>query len=80
MIPLKLSFYGLIAFLNYAVGENESTTITIQQGTLTGKIQQSRNGSKYFAFLSIPYAKPPVGELRFKVKRKNYICYVNNHK
>lgn len=68
MIRLKKCFLLFIVLINYIKGENEEIKITIKQGSLKGKVQQSRNGSKYYTFLSIPYAKPPVGELRFKVK------------
>ncbi|GJQ76635.1 hypothetical protein Trydic_g15495 [Trypoxylus dichotomus] len=40
--------------------------INIEQGCLKGKTGVDYNGKKYHAFLGIPYAKPPVGELRFK--------------
>lgn len=36
-------------------------------GPVAGKAQFSRDGTKYYAFYSIPFAKPPVGELRFQV-------------
>ncbi|KAI4468859.1 carboxylesterase [Holotrichia oblita] len=40
--------------------------INIDQGCLKGKTGQDYNGRKYHSFLGIPYAKPPIGELRFK--------------
>lgn len=39
--------------------------VQIKQGTLKGVVCD--NGVKYIAFKGIPYAKPPVGKLRFKV-------------
>lgn len=45
----------------------DSLTITIAQGTLLGGKSKSRNGTEYRSFLGIPYAKPPVGQLRFQV-------------
>lgn len=41
-------------------------SVTIHQGQLRGKHYLSRSGRDYFAFQGIPYAKPPVGDLRFK--------------
>lgn len=41
--------------------------ISIDQGFLKGKTGTDIKGRTYDAFLGIPYAKPPIGELRFKV-------------
>nr|QLI62130.1 carboxylesterase 18 [Streltzoviella insularis] len=40
--------------------------VTIDQGTLIGKKCKTENEYEYFEFLEIPYAKPPLGNLRFK--------------
>lgn len=40
--------------------------LKIFQGTLNGTWEQSRHGRTYSAFLGIPYAEPPIGNLRFK--------------
>uniref|UniRef100_A0A8D8SWB2 Carboxylic ester hydrolase n=1 Tax=Cacopsylla melanoneura TaxID=428564 RepID=A0A8D8SWB2_9HEMI len=40
--------------------------VQITQGRLKGSSEKSRNGTTYFSFLGVPYAKPPVGDLRFK--------------
>lgn len=42
-------------------------TVRISQGILRGKILQSRAGRDYNAFYTIPYGKPPIGNLRFQV-------------
>ncbi|XP_050306615.1 venom carboxylesterase-6 [Anthonomus grandis grandis] len=36
------------------------------QGTLVGKILKSKEGRDIFSFTGIPFAKPPLGDLRFK--------------
>lgn len=36
-------------------------------GILKGTTMLSRNGRKFKAFMGVPYAKPPVGMLRFRV-------------
>lgn len=41
--------------------------VIIEQGELEGRKAISANGLDYFYFKGIPYAKPPLGELRFKV-------------
>ncbi|XP_069696446.1 esterase E4-like [Periplaneta americana] len=58
----------LLLALSAAIHGNRpgSPQITIKQGTLEGQIWTSRKGRDIFSFLGVPYAKPPVGELRFK--------------
>lgn len=48
---------------------DSSTVVEIEQGKLAGTVLTSRNGDRFYAFHSIPYAKPPIESLRFKVKR-----------
>lgn len=44
-------------------------------GGIKGFYKHSFNGRKVMAFEGIPYAQPPVGELRFRV---NLILYIKN--
>ncbi|XP_028178028.1 esterase FE4-like [Ostrinia furnacalis] len=41
--------------------------VKVEEGKLKGKVNKTLNNFEYFAFKSVPYAKPPVGELRFSV-------------
>lgn len=64
---LKLIILSLIAI----GAKSEPDAIQTKFGLLQGKwIKSSRN---FFidAYLGIPYAKPPVDDLRFKVKQFN---------
>lgn len=47
------------------------TKVKIKQGVLVGAKRKTRNGFEYDDYLNIPYAKPPVGDLRFKVRNKH---------
>jgi para-nitrobenzyl esterase len=42
-------------------------SVRIAQGALQGKVMTSRKGRRIHAFQGIPYAEPPVAELRFQV-------------
>ena len=41
--------------------------VKIKNGTLEGTFMRSRKGREFAAFRGIPYALPPLGELRFEV-------------
>ncbi|KAK3932169.1 Venom carboxylesterase-6 [Frankliniella fusca] len=38
----------------------------VASGKLRGKSEETAAGTKYHAFLGVPYARPPLGELRFR--------------
>ena len=49
----------------------ESPIVEIQQGKLQGVVLTFPHSHKgYFAFTGIPYAKAPIGNLRFKVRSR----------
>lgn len=41
--------------------------VNVEQGQLKGQIEVDYEGKAFYSFMSIPYAKPPLGNLRFKV-------------
>lgn len=47
--------------------QNFAEIVKIDQGLLNGTVLHSRDGTPYQAFYAIPFTKPPVGNLRFKV-------------
>ncbi|GBP57021.1 Esterase FE4 [Eumeta japonica] len=40
--------------------------VTVAQGALKGRIDTTPSGKRYYSFEGIPYARPPVGSLRFR--------------
>lgn len=47
--------------------------VTISQGKLQGLVFRSFSDIEYYAYRRIPYAKPPIGELRFKVRKNTVV-------
>ncbi|CAG2062647.1 unnamed protein product, partial [Timema podura] len=41
-------------------------TVELSQGIIQGKVGSTVSGVAFYSFQGIPYAEPPVGELRFK--------------
>lgn len=63
-------------------GSSKSTVeddiiVTVCEGKLRGKIMYNRRGRKFFAFLAIPYAIPPIGNLRFKASIIDFVYNFN---
>jgi len=51
------------------VREANSPEVSTAEGKLQGTILQTHKGKNIYAFLGIPYASPPTGELRFTTPR-----------
>ena len=43
--------------------------VRVSEGLLEGELVQNEYGGTYASFKGIPYAQPPLGELRFNVNR-----------
>ncbi|XP_049790826.1 juvenile hormone esterase-like [Schistocerca nitens] len=48
------------------VQEGDDVIVTVENGDLRGVVATSLNGALYNQFLGIPFATPPVGDLRFR--------------
>lgn len=49
--------------------EEFSPEVETKQGSLRGIIRTTESDRKFYSFRGIPYAKTPVGPLRFKVRQ-----------
>lgn len=72
MITIRIRLGALLPILILfalccCVFSASSIEVSVQQGRLAGASFVSRNGTEYYGFLGIPFAKPPLGELRFEV-------------
>ncbi|KAJ8923397.1 hypothetical protein NQ315_001955 [Exocentrus adspersus] len=48
------------------LADDDPTLVTLPEGQIRGRALKLVDNSTYYAFQDIPYASPPVGELRFK--------------
>jgi len=62
---IKWTFIAVALFLDLVHCIPQELKIT--KGIINGQILKSRNGRSYYSYTGIPYAKPPIGEFRFKV-------------
>lgn len=69
MMSAHLIHFLVIVSIVAADTNNPATKmIEIPNGKVRGYLEKSRLfGKRYFAFRGIPFGKPPIGDLRFKV-------------
>lgn len=58
--------YLLLFFVVTVFGEENRPLVKLPQGKVHGVVLETPKGKQFEAFLGIPYAKPPIGELRFQ--------------
>ncbi|KAG6458745.1 hypothetical protein O3G_MSEX011036 [Manduca sexta] len=44
----------------------DNPIVTVKQGKVKGAVKSLPDGKTYYSFKGIPYAQPPVGNLRFQ--------------
>ena len=64
MVPFRCAL--LLSLVAAVLADDD--LVELKQGRLKGHRLTTRKGREMFAFQGIPYAKPPVGNLRFKVR------------
>lgn len=50
----------------------ETPIVRVEQGQVQGRVVNGPSGKAFYNFQGIPYAKPPLGSLRFKVRSHLY--------
>ena len=68
-ISLLLIFF--LAFcLNISFAEDQIYTFKSKNTDFIGSVAKEKNGSKTISFVGIPFAKPPVDDLRWRAPRE----------
>lgn len=60
-------FRTIFYFQNIKSRMASAPTVSVAQGQLRGRVVTNPIGITFYSFQGIPYAKPPIGALRFKV-------------
>lgn len=70
LLSALLVFLPIVPIVN---SQLEEVVAVLTQGKIIGwKLYTAESSRPYLAFSNIPYAKPPLGNLRFKVFIFNY--------
>lgn len=54
------------------------TIVEIEQGKIKGQVLKNFDNFEYCSFKGIPYAKPPIGELRFTVSMLQFMLDITS--
>lgn len=74
MCNKKLKYHVAIILLQLIQENVAAITVSVEQGMLEGGQKWTVTGDTlYTYFKGIPYAAPPIGDLRFKVRKLNYV-------
>jgi len=71
LMAVSFSLVTVLYSSLFGAPAQQSPTVYIDTGWVQGQVYKSREGRNYFQFLGLPYAQPPVGSLRFEVKKTN---------
>ncbi|KAF0738975.1 Carboxylic ester hydrolase, partial [Aphis craccivora] len=66
----KANHFDIILYSDFGLVFGMDNILNLNQGKIQGSIFKSRNGREFQAFQGIPYAKPPIGDLRLQDPEK----------
>ena len=59
-------FYTVVSDANLSVQQSDIDVVTTKNGQIRGSTQTDKHGSVFQTYLGVPYAQPPVGNLRLE--------------
>lgn len=69
-IVFVFAFYLTNIIWDFVQYDNQYCTIELEHGRIRGKLNRTLfDGKLFYSFRGIPFASPPVGDLRFKVSK-----------
>lgn len=72
----SVSIFVLLSAALFVTGHEEFKTVQTEYGAIRGKLMSTIYDAKpYYSYRGIPYAKPPLNELRFKVSNRTMVIY-----
>ena len=69
ILLLTSYFLEMISAAGFNIKKNipMGPSVNVMQGKLRSRELTARSGRKYYGFLGVPYASPPIGNLRYLV-------------
>lgn len=65
---ISVPIFVLLSVAALVSGNEDFKIVQTEHGTIRGKLESTKFDAKpYYAYRGIPYARPPVNDLRFKV-------------
>lgn len=62
--------FSIFLHICYSFEDTDDLTLRINDGEILGRYITSESGRTISAYIGIPFASPPVGDLRFKAPQK----------
>lgn len=69
LFPFAVKYSFFKVYFNFFFQFSE-ILVNLPNGVIRGKQSKTYTNTTFFSFEKIPYASPPIGQLRFKVKFK----------
>ena len=69
-----MKYFIKLIFTVFLIESVRAQIVSTKYGPVQGAIRTTETGKGYFSFQGIPYAKPPVDKLRFRVRTSRFTC------
>lgn len=63
-----------VAVMVVVAAAEEAPVVATEEGRISGILERSTKDLPFYSYYGIPFAKPPLGPLRFKVEHQQNRC------